>query len=235
MALFRLNFCCSVTFEGIHWFHSNFAELYITVNYRSSWILIIIRQIWLSYGSVSNCILLLCWYWFLINNFCRKALILLKVCRRIYHCKIQVTFNIRNHLQSFGWVMAFFWPSFCWFVDTDFHLLTFAGMHWFYWKFAEGFIIVKYRSSSIFVIIHNILGKLGPFFDLVAFRDRSDYRDQCCFPFSYQMVGALSRLYTHPILENLVELFHFNKITLKSCIFVLLLLSWASNVGVKQC
>ena len=163
MALFRLNFCCSVTFKGMHWFHSNFAELYITVNYRSSWIFVIIHQIWLSYGSFSNWILLLCWYWFPINNFCRKALILLKVCRRIYHCKIQVKFDISNHLQNFGWVMALFWPSFCWFVDTGFHLLNFAGLHWFYWKFAEGFIIVKYRSSSIFVIIHKILGKLGPF------------------------------------------------------------------------
>ena len=40
-------------------------------------------------------------------------------------------------------------------------------MHWFYWKFASGYIIVKYRSSSILVIIHKILAKLWPFFDLV--------------------------------------------------------------------
>ena len=40
---------------------------------------------------------------------------------------------------------------------------------------------------------------------------------------------------THPILGILVELFPFNKITLKSHIFVLLLPSWASNVGVKLC
>ena len=39
---FRLR---SVTFEGMHWCHSNFAELYITVQYRSSSILVIIRQI----------------------------------------------------------------------------------------------------------------------------------------------------------------------------------------------
>ena len=69
-------------------------------------------------------------------------MILLKVCRRIYHCKIQVKFDISNHPKHFGKVMALF--------------------------------------------------------DLVAFRDRSDYKDQCFsfffFSFfSYQMVGALSR------------------------------------------
>ena len=40
---------------------------------------------------------------------------------------------------------------------------------------------------------------------------------------------------THMILGTLVELFPFDKITLKSHIFVLLLPSWASSVGVKQC
>ena len=83
-----------------------------------------------------------------INNFCRDALILLKVCR-IYHCKIQVKFDISNHPQNFGWVMALFRLSFCWCVDIGFPSITFEGMHWFYWKFAEGYIIVKYRSSSI--------------------------------------------------------------------------------------
>ena len=34
---------CSITFEGMHWFHSNFAELYIDVKYRSSLILVIIH------------------------------------------------------------------------------------------------------------------------------------------------------------------------------------------------
>ena len=130
---------------------------------------------------------------FPINNLCRDALILLKVCRRIYHCKIQVKFDISNHPQNFVWVMALFRLSFCCCIDIGFHSITLAGMHWFYWKFAEGYIIVKYRSNSILVIIYKILGKLWPFFDLVAFRDRSDYKDQCFFPFSYQMVGALSR------------------------------------------
>ena len=87
--------------------------------------------------------------------------------------------------------MALFRLSFCWCIDTGFHSITFAGMHWFYWKFAEGYIIVKYRSSL--VIIRKFLGKLWPFFDLVAFRDMSDYKDQCFFPYSYRMVGALSR------------------------------------------
>ena len=79
--------------------------------------------------------LLVCWYWFPLNNFCRDALL--------------------------------------------------------YWKFAKGYTIVKYRSSLILVIICKILCKLWPVFDLVAFRDRSDYKDHCFFPFSYQMVGAL--------------------------------------------
>ena len=36
-------------------------------------------------------------------------------------------------------------------------------------------------------------------------------------------------------LSPVFELFPFDKITLKSHIFVLLLPSWASSVGVKQC
>ena len=36
-------------------------------------------------------------------------------------------------------------------------------------------------------------------------------------------------------LSPILELFPFDKITLKSHIFVLLLPSWASSVGVKQC
>ena len=36
-------------------------------------------------------------------------------------------------------------------------------------------------------------------------------------------------------LSPILELFPFDKIMLKSHIFVLLLLSWASSVGVKQC
>ena len=110
---------------------------------------------------------LVCWYWFPINNFCRDALIVLKVCRRIYHCKIQVKLDISNHLQNFGQVVALFRLSFCWCVDIGFRSLAFAGTHWFYWKFAEGYIIVKYRLSSILVIICEILVKLWPFLDLV--------------------------------------------------------------------
>ena len=109
----------------------------------------------------------MCWYWFPLNNFCRDALILLKVCRWLYHCKIQVKFNISNPLQNFGRVMALFRLTFSCSADIGFHSITFAGMHWFYWKLAEGYIIVKYRSSSILVIIHKILAKLWPFFDLV--------------------------------------------------------------------
>ena len=34
----------SITFAGMHWFHSNFAGLYINIKYRSRSILVIIRQ-----------------------------------------------------------------------------------------------------------------------------------------------------------------------------------------------
>ena len=54
-------------------------------------------------------------YWFLLNNFCRDALFLLKVCRRIYNCIIQVGLDIGNHQQKFGQVIALFSLSFfCW-------------------------------------------------------------------------------------------------------------------------
>ena len=42
----------------------------------------------------------------------------------------------------------------------------------------------------------------------------------------------------HSVLQTpalVLELFPFDEITLKSHIFVLLLPSWASSVGVKQC
>ena len=117
MALFRLRcFWCvdigfrSITFAGMHWFYWKFAEGYITVKYRLSSILVIIRKILA--------------------------------------------------------VKALFRLTFCWCVDIGFRSITFAGMHWFYWKFAEGYIIVKYRPSSILVIIRKILAKLWPFFDL---------------------------------------------------------------------
>ena len=110
----------------------------------------------------------MCWYWFPINNFCRDSLILVKVCWRMYHFKIQVKFDMRNHPQNFGWVMALFRFSFCWCVDIGFCSITFAGMHRFYWKFAKGYIIIKYWSSSILVIIRKILAKFWPFFDSIC-------------------------------------------------------------------
>ena len=100
----------SITFEGMHWFHSDVAEIYITVKYRSNSILVIIHQI-----------------------------------------------------------LAELWPFFnlVFVGDIGFRSITFAEMHWFYWKFAEGYIIVKYRSGLILVIIRKNLAKLWPFFSLV--------------------------------------------------------------------
>ena len=75
-----------------------------------------------------------CWFVDIVFRsitFCRDALILLKICRRIYHCKIQVKFDISNHPQKFGWVMALFRLIFCRCVDIGFYSITFAGMHWF--------------------------------------------------------------------------------------------------------
>ena len=161
----------------MHWFHSNFAELYITVKYRSSSILVIVCQIfaqlWPFFDLVFVGVLILVSVQYLLQG-CIDFIESLQ--KDVYHCKIQVKFDISNHLQNFGWVMALFRLSLCCCVDIGFHSITFAGlgMHWFYRKFVEGYIIVKYRSSSILVIIRKILGKLWPFFNLVTFRDRSD-------------------------------------------------------------
>ena len=46
--------------------------------------------------------------------------------------------------------------------------ITFEGMHCFYSDFAEVYITVKYRSSSILVIICQILAELWPFFILLV-------------------------------------------------------------------
>ena len=75
-------------------------------------------------------------------------MILLEVYRMIYHCKMQVKFDIGNHLQNFGQVMAIFRLSFCcWGKIQDIVLpsITFEGMpeqivH-DHSKFAEWYII----------------------------------------------------------------------------------------------
>ena len=98
-----------------------------------------------------------------LNNFWRDALISFKPCTTLYYCKIQVRFDIDKHLPNFGWVRALFWLSFCWCVDTGFRSVAFAGMHWFYWKFAERYIIAKYRFD-----INNHPQNFGPV--MVLFR-----------------------------------------------------------------
>ena len=57
------------------------------------------------------------------------ARISLEVCRRIYHCKIQVKFNIGIHPQKFGHVMALFRLSFCCWGKIQGKDITFEGMH----------------------------------------------------------------------------------------------------------
>ena len=57
----------------------------------------------------------------------------------IYHYKVQAKFDICNHPQTFTRVMVLFRLSFCCCVnDIGFRSITFAGMHIFHWKFAEG-------------------------------------------------------------------------------------------------
>ena len=48
-----------------------------------------------------------------------------------------------------------------------FRSITFLGMYWFLSNFAELYITIKYRSSSILVTIRQILAGLWPFFNLV--------------------------------------------------------------------
>ena len=96
---------------------------------------------------------------FPISNFWRDALISLKVCRSLYHCKIQVKFEFGNHPPNSG-CYGLFRLSF-WLLGLDVRFLSISaeGMHLFYQKFAEGYIIVKYRSSSILVTIRKILAE----------------------------------------------------------------------------
>ena len=163
---FRSHFCFrSVTWKG-QCFHSNFAERYTTIKYTSSSPLVIIRHILTvlyPFFRLSFCCS------FPLNKFWRDAMISLKLCRTLYHSKIQVRFKIGNHLPNFGWVTGLFRLSFCWCVDIGFRSVSFAGMHWFYWKFAEGHIIVNKIQVKFDISNHSqkILARLRPFFDLV--------------------------------------------------------------------
>ena len=142
----------SITFEGMHWFHSKSAEVCIIVQCRSVSILVIICHIVAELWSFFQ----LCFYSLDIgfrSISWRNALLFIRVCRTVYHCKIRVKFDIGNHLQNFGRVMALFRFCICCCVDIGFCSITFAIMQWFLLKFAEGYIIVKYRSSWILVII----------------------------------------------------------------------------------
>ena len=146
-------------------FHSNFAEPYITIKYRSVSILVIIHQILAELWAFCNFVFSFCCSCPLINLW-RDALISFKLCRTLSQRKMQVKFNIGNHPPNVGWVMALLQLSFCWCVDIGFQSITFAGMHWFYWKFAEGYnrkIQVKFDK----LIICKIVAELWPFFDLV--------------------------------------------------------------------
>ena len=100
---------------------------------------------------------------FPFNNFWKDILIAFKFCRTLYHYKIQVKFNIGNHPPNFGWVMALFRLCVC----CLFLLSNFWRDAWIHSNFPELYITIKYRSSSILVIISQILAELWPFFNLV--------------------------------------------------------------------
>ena len=70
-----------------------------------------------------------------------------------YHYSIEVKFD--------------FDFDFYWCVDIGFRSITFVGDVLILLKVSEGYIIVKYRSGTILVIIFKTLAKLWPFFDLV--------------------------------------------------------------------
>ena len=59
--------------------------------------------------------------------------------------------------------MANLWPFFDLVFVVSFSSAAFEEMHWFHSNFAELYITVKYRSSLILVIIHQILAELWPF------------------------------------------------------------------------
>ena len=58
--------------------------------------------------------------------------------------------------------MALF-DSSCCCVDIGFHSITFAGMHRLHWKFAEGYIIIKYRLFDNLLSSAKVLPTYGPF------------------------------------------------------------------------
>ena len=67
----------------------------------------------------------------------------------------------------------------------QFHSITFEGMRWLLSESAEGYIIVKYKSSSILVIICQTLAELWPFLNLVFMVGL-----RCWFPFKKLWRGA---------------------------------------------
>ena len=138
MALFRLSFYLFPlnNFWGMHWFHSNFAELYITIRYRSSSILVIVRQILAELWPFFDFFLFFCFHSITFEGMHWFHSTFAELC---ITCKIQVNFDIGNHPPYFGWVMALYQLS----VDVGFRSVIFAGMHWFYWKFVEGYIFCK--------------------------------------------------------------------------------------------
>ena len=133
-------------------------------------------------GGVSGCFIVACVAWqthrdhvvsrrrrrpsvlsshfsFPFNNFWRDVWISFKFCRTMYHYKIQVS----SILIIIRQILAELWPFFDLVFVVRFRSITLEGLHWFLSNFAELYINVKYRSSSILVIIRQTWLSYGPF------------------------------------------------------------------------
>ena len=175
MALYRLSFCwCvdigfwSITFAGMHWFHWKFAEGYIIVKYRSSSILVLSAKFWLLCPFFN---LVFVGVMILVSDLTITFARIHWFYWKFAEVYIIVRYRSSSILVIICKILARLWPFFdLLFVGVLILVsaltITFAGMHWFKWKFAEGYIIVRYRSSLILVIICKILAKIWPFFNL---------------------------------------------------------------------
>ena len=99
----------------MHGFHSKSAEVYIIVKYRSSSILVIIHKIlvelWPFFDLIFVVVLILVFAQQLLLG-CIDFIGSLQKDISLYHCKIQVKFDIGNHRQNFGRIVALFRLSF---------------------------------------------------------------------------------------------------------------------------
>ena len=165
----------------MHWFHSNFAELCITETYRSNSILVITHQIM----AMTRFRLIFCCS-FLFKFFLKECIDFIQLCRTfllyVFPCVILCLYFsvllvlrlpclgkreliLRLFVRLFG-LCLFRFVGFLFLLGSE------KGCGLWLWHSRDFsltffYITVKYRSSSILVIICQILAKHWPFFDLV--------------------------------------------------------------------